>query len=314
MGALLGDLNGTAGAKRPYRLAVANRLFGAKTVGFLPPFLELNAKRYGAKLEQLDFVGAAEPSRQHINQWVEQQTDAKIQELIPQGMVTRDTRLVLVNAIYFKGDWDAAFAETATRPEDFHPAPGKALRVPFMHQEHSFGYYEEPGKLQAVELPYTGHALSMIVLLPSESAGLAAVESLLTTDNLQKWTAGLRPGLIELSLPKFKVTWGTKNIVPQLDALGIKDAFTERADFSAMTAKPSPAISLVLHKAFVDVGEKGTEAAAATAVLMGPGGPPPAAPKRHIFKADRPFLFLIRENETGTILFLGRVANPAAGG
>ena len=313
MGALIAELNASTrnGQPRGFRLAVANRLFGARGAKFLPDFLAVNASQYGAPLEQLDFMNALEPSRKTINQWVEQRTENRIQELIPAGQLTKDARLVLVNAIYFRSDWAMPFVKPFTKDAPFHIAADKKVTAQLMLRIGEFPYYEEAGKLQVAELPYTGDELSMLVLLPAEKVGLDAFESSLSVENIQKWTAALAPRSVKLQLPRFKLTWGVKNVIPQLSELGIHDAFVYRkADFSGMDGGNSLIISLVLHKAFVDVNEEGTEAAAATAVVTAPGGAPPAVQQPKEFKADRPFIFLIRHKPSGATLFIGRVTNP----
>ncbi|MCW8130563.1 MAG: sigma-70 family RNA polymerase sigma factor [Planctomycetota bacterium] len=313
-GGVIADLNAEKkdGKPRGFKLAVANRLFGSKTYEFLPEFLALNEKAYGAPLERLDFAGATEASRQAINTWVEGKTQEKIKELIKAGQLDRGASLVLVNAIYFKGDWLDAFNKDRTKDEPFHVTAGNQVTVPMMHQTETFKYYEEEGKFQALELPYVNRLLSMLVFLPAQVDGLSGFEDMLTSANLKKWSDGMARQEVVLSLPKFKITWGTENVCTQLQALGMKDAFVyPGADFSGMDGTKLLYISLVLHKAFVDVNEEGTEAAAATAVAVMPGSMAPAnRPKPKVFKADRPFVFAIRDNASGAILFMGRVADP----
>lgn len=315
MGALIADYNAKTrnGKARGFQLAVANRLFGAKGATFKPDFLAVNAQLYGAALEPLDFAKATEPSRKAINQWVADKTNNKVLELINPGQLLPDAKLVLVNAIYFRGDWAQPFLKPFTAEAPFTVAPGKKTSVSMMHRSGSFGYFEKPGQLQVLELPYSGGELSMLVMLPAKPEPLAKLESNLSVENLSAWSGGLQPEQVKVSLPKFKITWGTRDVVPELRKLGIKDAFTfPNADFSGIDGGRSLIISLVLHKAFVDVNEEGTEAAAATAVVGAPGGAPPAPSEPKVFTADHPFLFLIRDNQSGTILFIGRVANPAA--
>ena len=288
-----------------YELAVANALWGQKDYAFLPDFLALNRKHYGAGLELVDFAGATEKARGTINAWVERQTREKIKDLLKPGILTPLTRLVLTNAIYFKGDWAKQFKKEATREAPFQVTPGKSVKVPTMNQTEKFGYMETPD-LQALSLPYEGEALSMVVFLPKKADGLAAFEKSLTAENLAKWLPRLRTRRVAVSLPRFKVTaeFGLK---PTLEAMGMKDAFTMAADFSGMEPKKELYISAIVHKAFVDVNEEGTEAAAATAVVM----TLKSAPARPlVFKADHPFVFVIREDKTGSVLFMGRVANP----
>lgn len=315
MGALIADYNETTHQATPrgFQLAVANRLFGAKGATFKPDFLAVNAQLYGAALEPLDFAKATELSRQAINLWVANKTYNKVMELISPGQLLPDAKLVLVNAIYFRGDWAQPFVKAFTAEAPFTVAAGNKTNVAMMHRSGKFGYFEKPGQLQVLELPYSGGELSMLVVLPARPESLAKIESGLSTEDLNAWSGGLRPEEVKVSLPKFKITWGTKNVVPELKALGIKDAFLfPNADFSGIDGGRSLIISLVLHKAFVDVNEEGTEAAAATAIVAAPGGAPPVAREPKVFTADRPFLLLIRDNQSGAILFIGRVTNPTA--
>jgi serpin B len=308
-GAFIQELNAAEknGKKRGYQLAVANRLFGQKDYVFLPPFLELTQRSYGAGLQALDFKADAESSRQTINKWVEGQTQERIKDLIPAGGVTRDTRLVLTNAIYFKGDWAEQFEKKKTRDAVFHLAADGDIQAPTMNKTGEFKYYEEPGKFQVLELPYKDNELSMLVFLPAKINGLAELEKSLTGEMLKRSVEALHEQEVKVALPKFKLTWGTKNIKKTLESLGIKAAFNPaQANFAGMTNDPAGLyISAVYHKTFVDVNEEGTEAAAATAVIEAEKGKP--LPD---FIANHPFVFLIRENATGSILFMGRVADP----
>jgi len=314
MAAFLADLNaekGPDGKPRGYQLSVANALWGQKGEPFLPDFLGLLKTSYSAGLTDLDFAKDAEAARKTINTWVEKQTRDKIKDLIKAGVLDRDTRLVLTNAIYFKGDWAEKFKKDATKDAEFRtgePEAKVAPPVPMMNRTGDYAYTEDDS-LQAVKLPYGGNELSMVVLLPKKVDGLAAVEKSLTPQNLAKWMPqGQRK--VVLSLPKFKLTCEFE-LSKTLAAMGMADAFSDKADFSGMNGKHDLLISNVIHKAFVDVNEEGTEAAAATAVAVGLMSvvvePPPV-----VFKADHPFIFLIRHEKTGAILFLGRVANPKA--
>jgi len=310
-GALIKDLNATEknGKPRGYQLSVANRLFGSKGYEFLQPFLDLNKFEYGAELERLDFTppDPAEASRQRINGWVEEKTQKKITDLIPKSAVD-GASLVLTNAIYFKGDWAEQFDKTATSNAVFHLTADKDVQAPLMRKTTDVKYMEKEGSFQAIELPYKNNELSMVVILPEKVDGLTDVENSLSADNLKAWLASMSQQDTAISLPKFKMTWGTENIAGTLQTMGIKDAFRTSANFSGMTDHPEGLfIGAVFHKAFVDVNEEGTEAAAATAVVMGPGRPPH---KPKVFTADRPFLFLIKENAGGAILFMGRVVDP----
>jgi len=304
-GQLVADLN-EQGKKGAYELAVANALWGQKGYGFLKEFLDLTRENYGAGLNEVDFAGATEAVRQRINKWAEDETRGKIKDLIPKGVLTIATRLVLTNAIYFKGNWASQFKKEATRDAPFTLLDGEKVDVPMMDQREDFGYMERE-TFQALELPYVGEELSMVVLLPREVDGLTALEALLTAENLSEWLPALRKRKVQVYLPKFKMTSAFESS-KALKSMGMTDAFSlALADFSGMNGGTEPlSISKVIHKAFVDVNEEGTEAAAATAVVVHGGMGAPT------FRADRPFLFLIRDNKSGSILFMGRVVNPKA--
>ncbi len=304
--ALINDLN-AAGKKGDYQLSIANALWGQKSCGFLKEFLDLTRSRYGAGLNEVDFKKATETARKTINAWVEKQTRDKIKNLIKPGVLNALTKLVLTNAIYFKGNWTLKFEEQQTREEPFTLANGSKLDVAMMHQTAEFRY-TQGDDFQALELPYAGERLSMMVLLPVKFDGLAAFEKRLTTENLARWLSTLRHQEVVVAIPKFKMTWEFR-LDRVLKSMGMAGAFSQGADFSGMTGRKDLFISAVLHKAFVDVNEEGTEAAAATGVLMElkaaiPVRPPP------VFRADRPFVFLIRDVRSGSILFIGRVADP----
>ena len=301
--ALLRDIQ----ASGDVQLSVANALCPHIEYCFLDSFLDLVKVNYGVSLTAVDYRDP-EAARQQINAWVEQKTNDKIQNLIPLGTIKTLTRLVLTNAIFFKGNWASQFDKGRTRDADFALLSGKHVAVPMMAQKLECGY-GETDDLQILELPYVGDALSMIVLLPRTVDGVAALEARLTPDTLERWTKRLRETKVEVFLPRFKLSAAFR-LDEVLKAMGMIDAFELfRADFSGLDGADMLFISAVLHKAFVDVNEEGTEAAAATAVVMEFKGPPPPAP---VFRADHPFIFLIRENSTGSLLFLGRVLDPAA--
>jgi serine protease inhibitor len=294
------------GKKRDFQLNIANRLWGQKDYGFLPDFTKLGQTHYNAGLEEVDFINKAEEARQTINTWVEKKTNDKIKNLIPAGVLTVDSRLVLTNAIYFKAPWSSPFDPKQTRPGKFQLLDGKTAEVPMMHMK-KMGRFAAHDGFSVVEMPYGNmRDTSMIVILPKEAKGLADVEKRLTAQNLAKWTSKMGGFEIDLKIPKFKMTLEI-SLKETLQKLGMKDAFAAgTADFSGIATREKLFITAVLHKAFVDVNEAGTEAAAATAVVVGTTSLPPSA----TFHADRPFLFLIRDNRTGSVLFLGRVVNP----
>ena len=296
------------GSGKGYQLSMANRLWGQKTYPFHPEYLELTRERYGAPLSQLDFA-RGEQARQTINEWVSEQTNGRIKDLIPPGLLNAMTRLVLTNAIYFKGAWQDEFSKNATKDAPFHLTQERQIDVPTMRQTDDFPY-GETGDLQVLELPYEGRDLSMLILLPRQTAGLAALEQSLTLDNLRTWTSRLRKREVRVFLPKFKLT-SQFNLAETLQEMGMTLAFTPQADFSRMASVEDLMLSEVVHKAFVDVNEEGTEAAAATAVVATPAAAPFGDPEEPVvFRADHPFVFLIRDNRSGAVLFLGRVTDP----
>jgi serpin B len=305
LSALLGEVN--AGRKKgDYQLSTANALWGQKGYHFLEPFLRLNREYYGAGLREVDFVRDTEGARKTINAWVEKQTNDKIKDLLKEGVLDSDTRLVLTNAIYFKGDWQSHFKRDQTRTRAFHLAGGKSVKAPLMYQKGKFNYHEGRG-LQVLEMPYAGKNLSLVALLPARADGLEALEKDLTPKKLAGWLEGLHPRIVEVTFPRFKVT-AEFSLKPALSALGMELAFSRtNADLSGMDGTRKLYISAVVHKAFIDVNEKGTEAAAATGVVVRDR----SKPRTYQFRADRPFLFLIRDRRSDSILFLGRLANPA---
>jgi len=410
---LIGTLNGGAKANGGYELSVANALWAQKDYAFRKEYFDLVRGNYGAGVENLDFAGATEEARKAINAWVEKETKDKIRELIKPGVLNAATRLVLTNAIYFKGKWEYPFEAKQTRDGEFTVAEGKKTTAPMMNQTKEFKYWEGDG-VQVLELPYataeaaggeqppmtimpgrmicspeckaklqanydtmqqcpvckkaqcsvackmcikcarekgvcevcgkklrsgmegrprrepaggglekmrqgdTGGApvargaaaesgLSMVIVLPKETDGLGKVEEVLTAAKVEEWIGKLRSERVAVSLPKFKMTseFGLRDV---LSGMGMKDAFVYgKADFSGMDGSHELYIGAVIHKAYVDVNEEGTEAAAATAVVMDAGAAP-APPKE--FKADHPFFFVIRDRNTGSVLFVGRVVEP----
>jgi serpin B len=265
-------------------------------------------EKYGAEIRPADFSGQPDAERETVNRWVEGKTRDKIKDLLGPGSVTTDTRLILVNAIYFKGDWLHAFEKAKTTNEPFWILPETSTNVPMMTMKpERFGYLENES-FQCLELPYQGEEVSMLIILPKEKDGLTRVEEGLSTGAVADWIGALRSKEVEVHLPKFKVETSLGSLRETLSALGITDAFDpERADFSGISAEPL-FISDAVHKAFVQVDEEGTEAAAATGMIMNTTSitPPPK-----VFRANRPFIFLIRAKESGDILFIGKVCNPA---
>ena len=308
----------TAALRDPGRevvFRIANRLFGERTYRFEPVFLEATKAAYGASLEPVDFRGATEAARARINAWVEEQTEKRIANLVPPGVLDEDARLVLVNALYFLGDWLEPFEKEATRPAPFHVSTTAKNDVPTMHRTDELRYVRRPGR-QALELPYEGNTMSLLVVLPDAVDGLPVLEDSLTADGLEQIVGGLAPARVAVALPKFEVNpTASSPLGDLLKAMGMPIAFDrKRADFTGIANPPKPEdrlfIGQVFHKAFVKTDEKGTEAAAATAVAMFRATGMPAAPPVE-FKADHPFLFFIRDNASGLVLFMGRVTDPS---
>ena len=289
-----------------FRLNIVNAIWGQKDYKFLSEFLDVLAENYGAGLRILDFASAPEESRITINNWVSDQTEGRIKDLIPQGLIDSLTRLVLTNAIYFNAAWQDPFNEDATYDGTFYLLNGDEITVPMMRQTESFGYGEGDG-YQAVELPYDGRETSMVILLPT-AGNFESFEDLLDAQQLDKIIGRLEYREVALTMPKFEFD-SEFSLGETLAAMGMPAAFSGSADFSGMTGNRELFIADVVHKAFVSVDEAGTEAAAATAVVM-PMAMPPEEPVE--VTIDRPFIFLIRDIETGTILFVGRVVNPSA--
>jgi serpin B len=305
LGALLYDLDG-GGKKRGYQLSVANALWGQKGYPFLPEFVTLAHDNYRAGLEEVDFVGATEQARQTINAWVERQTQDKIKDLLQEGVLSSDTRLVLTNAIYFKGNWASQFPKDRTQDGPFQVTAQEKVTVPFMDKTEKFNYLDG-GTFQALELPYVDKDLATVVLLPKKADGVADFEKTLTVHNLNEWLGKLQEHEVVVALPRFKMT-SEFSLGDTLAAMGMPLAFSPAADFSGMDGMKYLFVSAVVHKAFVDVNEEGTEAAAATAVVA--VGASSGAPMTPVFRADHPFVFLIRDRRSGSILFLGRVTDP----
>jgi len=296
---------------KKYELNIANALWAQEDYQFLSDYIDTVEKYYGGKTNNLDFVKDPEGSRVTINDWVEKQTKDKIKDLIPQGVINDMTRLVLTNAIYFKGEWVKQFDKENTTDEDFRINENDSVKVPMMQrtdEEAEFNYAENKD-LQILEMPYSGEDLSMLILLPKND-DLAKVENSLSTENLAQWKKDLKKQRVEVFVPKFK--FETKYLMTEdLKAMGMPTAFGLGADFSGMDGKKDLFISEVIHQAFVEVNEEGTEAAAATGVVMMLGALPGEETKIPVFRADHPFIFLIQEKNSGNILFVGRVVNPA---
>ena len=280
---------------RPFQLHVANAIWGQDGTAFEAPFLDTLAVNYGAGLHVVDYIADPQGARSTINGWVADRTNDKIQDLLPEGSIDQLTRLVLTNAIYFSAAWAHPFEAAATADGTFTTAGGP-VTAPMMHEVAEASYGAGAG-YQAAELPYDGDQLSMVVIVPD---ALASFEATLTAVVQSLSTADLT-----LTLPRFRYTTPL-SLGAALQALGMVDAFSPAADFSGIDGARDLQITGVLHKGFVGVDEAGTEAAAATAVVVGTT----SVPEPHVLAVDRPFLFLIRDRPTGAILFVGRVVDP----
>ncbi len=302
-GEIIKQLNASC-KKGGYELVVANALWGQKDYKFLPEFLTLVKTNYDGNLEQVDFKTQAEAARKTINTWVESKTKDKIKELIKPGLLDSMTRLVLTNAIYFKGKWASQFKPEQTQEAPFTLLSGQKVNVPMMHQADNFRY-AETNTVQILDMPYVNKDLSMVILLPKKNDGVKDLEKELSSENSPM---GLpqRSREVQVYVPRFKIT-SEFSLAETLSAMGMPDAFSSKADFSGMTGNRDLFISAVVHKAYVEVNEEGTEAAAATGVQMALTSVAPPPP---VFRADHPFIFLIRDNKSGSILFLGRLENP----
>ncbi len=313
---LVKDAKRFGGPSEPITLTIANRLFAQKGYDFRQAFLSLVKQNYGAAFEPLDFVTNASGATQHINHWVADQTRDRIRDLIPANALNKMTRLVLANALYLKAPWADPFSEKATQPEPFHVHGGTPVDVPTMRKEAPFGFAKREGFI-AASVPYVGNDLQFLVLLPDDVNGLHALESKLTEDMLAKCAKLETREEVDLHLPKFKFEPPTIALAEKLQALGMKSAFDiprGSANFDGIAPrKPNDYlyISNVFHKTFIAVDEKGTEAAAATAVVMmratAIAGP---KPKPIEVSVDRPFVYAIQHMPSGVCLFLGRVTDP----
>ncbi len=291
--------------QEPMQLSIANSVWAEQTFTFLPDFLDTLSLNYGAGIYLLDFINNPDPSRKEINQWVSDETKDKINDLLPENSVTTDTKMVLVNAIYFKADWLSPFDANDTRDGNFTLLDGSQITVPMMGQRMTIPYMLGDG-YTAAELPYAGESAVMTVLVPDEGR-FEEIESQLEDTMFREVLKKLALADVTLSIPKFEYE-SDFNLSETLAGMGMPLAFdANQADFSGMTDQQDLYIGNIIHKAFVAVDEKGTEAAAATAVIM--EGATAMMPD-NLLVIDRPFLYFIRDVETGQILFIGRVVNP----
>ena len=295
---------------KEYALKTANALWAEQDFQFLDEYLTTVEEYYEGKTTNLDFKNEPDSSRLIINNWVEDKTNNKIKDLFPEGGIDSITRLVLTNAIYFKAKWLIQFDADKTSDEYFRVNPDKSIKVPMMQptsQKSTFNYTQNKD-LQILEMPYAGEDLSMLILLPLDD-DIEALENSFTIEKLTEWKKSLRKRRVKIYIPKFK--FETKYFLSEtLSDLGMPTAFTNSADFSGMTGKKDLKIDKVIHQAFIEVNEEGTEAAAATGVIMTMKSLRIQKHPTPVFRADHPFIFIIQQNETGNILFMGRVNNP----
>ena len=306
LGALLADLT-KAGNTGGNELHTANGLWVQKGFAIQPAFENTLTENYQAPPTPLDFIANPEGARSQINRWAEEHTKEKIKNLLPAGSLDAQTRLVLTSAIYFYGKWQDPFVTSHTQPAPFTLPAGAATQANFMNQTWNFGYTETPSA-QILEMRYSGTGMAFDVLLPTILTGLPDLEKSLTPGNLTGWLGHLTTRKVQVSLPKFRAE-SQFSLRKALSTMGMPTSFTSKADFSGIDPKRSLAISEVVHKAFVDVTEQGTEAAAATGIGMQTTAMRmPEQPV--VFRADHPFLFLIRDLRTGVVLFIGRLMDP----
>jgi serpin B len=308
-------------AQQHIKIQVANALWGEASYSFSPSFRNLVAQNYDANLNSIDFKNAFPTAHLKINAWVEEKTQQKITQLLKPGLIDSLTRLVLVNAIYFKGNWNTPFDNQQTKNAPFWLNSHNNVMVPMMTQQNQFGYAENQ-HLQLLELPYVGNStaeeslefsfapnhLSMTILLPRQRDGLAQLENSLNRQNLETWFNQIHWQKVKVFLPKFKINTGFE-LSKTLSAMGMPDAFNAKADFSGIDGSKALYLKSVIHQAFVDVNEEGTEAAASSGIVVNTRGIQPPMP---VFLADHPFLFLITHKASGSILFLGRLIKPVS--
>lgn len=291
--------------EKGFRLNIVNAIWGQKDYKFISAFLDLLAENYGAGLRVLDFIKDPNASRETINNWVSEQTEGRIKDLIPEGAITPLTRLVLTNAVYFNAAWREKFEESATQNGQFHLVNGTEVTVPMMRKTDSYGYVKS-GNVVGVELPYDGNELSMVILTNAVGT-FTDFEKGLTFSKVNELIDGIRYSEVRFTMPKFEFEskFGLKET---LQGMGMALPFQDNADFTGISTQSDLHIDDVIHKAFISVDEAGTEAAAATAVIVGTTSMPV---EQAVVTLDQPFVFLIRDIQTGAIIFIGRVMNPA---
>lgn len=306
-GDLLAHWNASGG---PYKLRVENRVYADRSMKLLPAYLKLSFDRYRAPVELLDMKKAPAASARQINGWVSHATDGHIPKIIDAHMLTHDPLLVLVDAVYFKGKWETPFDRSDTQDMPFTLAGGRRVKTPMMYVENDFGFAKLADGTKVLRLPYEGGSLELIVALPAKPNGIRALERSINGDTVAGWIKRASYQNVRVYLPRFRLAPGAIDLSADLRALGMPLAFSDAADFSGISATRAAKISHVLHRGFVKVDEEGTVAAAATATTMVAAGAEPPRPAKK-FNADHPFLFFIRDDQSGALLFWGRLAHPA---
>lgn len=288
---------------------LANAIWAQEGFSFLPSYLDKLQIYYDAPLTLMDFIKQAnrEVNRKKINHWVEDHTNERIRDLIQPGILDANTRLVLTNAIYFNGSWMYPFDTKSTASSLFHVSKLESIETDFMHQTGSFPYYGDE-EIQAIALPYKDNRMDLMVILPGSIEGWRMVSRVLTHEHIKRINSGLVTREVQVTLPKFRSAFQI-NLRQELTALGMGTAFTRQADLSGMTGEKNLFVDEVIHKAFIEVNEQGTEAAAATAAIIGLKSSLREEPIR--FKADHPFIFFLVDRQTGCIIFTGRLVKPS---
>ncbi len=288
---------------------LANAIWAQEDFSFLPDYLARVEKYYDAPLSLMDFVETSnrEESRKEINHWVEEKTNNRIQDLIQPGILDASTRLVLTNAIYFNGGWMFPFDTAATFPSLFHTSKQESIKTDFMHQTRSYPYYEDE-EIQAISLPYKNKRMALMVILPKSIEGWRLISQVINYERINLVISGMGTREVQLALPKFRSELQI-NLRQELTSLGMGTAFNRHADLSGMTGEENLYVDEVIHKAFIEVNEMGTEAAAATAAIIGLKSSLRDDPVR--FNADHPFVFFLLDRQTGCIIFTGRLVKPS---
>lgn len=287
-------------------LKIANAAWMQKGHKFLDSYTGIIAKYFSGGLKELDFQADPEAARKEINLWVENKTEEKIKDLIPERVITNLTRFVITNAVYFKGTWKKPFKKERTREMPFFCLGKTEKKIPFMNKSERVPYCEDD-TLQMISLPYLGNTVSMNIILPKDRDGIMALEQKMNGEEFLRLKKSAAPRSVKIFVPRFKIE-KSYSLKEYLETLGMRNAFTDQADFSGIDGTKNFLISAVIHKSFLDVNEEGTEASAATAVMMEVTAMPPQ--DEPTFKADHPFLLLIVHEASKTILFMGRYAEP----